>query len=430
MRASVEPSEPGGKATAGAEEILRRCDELAQISDEPGGTTRGYLSEAMGRVNDRVGQWMRRAGLHTEVDGAGNLIGVRRCGRDDAPVLVIGSHLDTVRDAGAYDGVLGVLLGVAVAEALGSTALPFDLEILGFADEEGLRFGAPFLGSLGLLGELDHSWLERRDAVGITVAEAILGRGGDPESLCRAETNRYAGRRVLGFLEAHIEQGPCLQDRGLPLGILDAIAAAEWLRCHFLGQCGHAGTLPMDKRRDPMPGAAEWILAIERMALADADLVATVGQLTPSPGAGNVIPGEVEMSLDLRHPDAARLTAVRQQLLAEGQRIAERRGLAFSHDVLNRQGAVRTDQRLRECLSEAVADAGISAGPLVTGAGHDAAIMARHMPMAMLMVRSPGGVSHHPDETVWLEDVADALTAMVHCVRRLAEVESAQSQAA
>lgn len=414
-----EGSKLPSSAGVAAEQILARCAALGRISDEPGRITRAFLSPAMEEVTARVAGWMEQAGLDTELDAVGNLIGSHACGRDDAPLLVLGSHLDTVRDAGPYDGVLGVLLALAVVEALAGVPLPFDLEVVAFADEEGLRYGLPFLGSQALIGELDPAFLERRDEDGIAMGEAIRAWGGDPDAIrCR-----YTGRRLLGYVEAHIEQGPLLEYQDQPLGVLDAISGTRWLRLCFRGRAGHAGTTPMALRRDPLPAAAEVVLAAERLARDEAHLVATVGKLRTSPGASNVIPGRVELSLDMRHPDNDRLEAMVAQLLVFCRQLASARQLGFEHEVLNRQHGAEADPRLSDLLAAAVAAGGHRGERLVIGAGHDAMIMARHMPMTMLLVRSPGGISHHPEETVLPADVGAAFDALCTFVRHLARAE-------
>lgn len=414
----MQTADPRTTSTTAAGRILERCLELGEISDEPGRLTRWFLSQAMGRVTERVAGWMERAGLETELDNVGNLIGTRRCGIDDARVLVLGSHLDTVRDAGRYDGALGVLLALSVVDEL-DVGLPFDLEVIAFSDEEGLRFGVPFLGSLALTGALDPVLLSRRDHDGISVGDAIRSWGGDPGDLgCR-----YDGRRPLGYLEAHIEQGPVLEHSNRPLGVLEAIAGACWLRLRFVGRAGHAGTTPMELRRDALPAAAEMVLAAEQLGRSEEGLVATVGQLSPEPGAGNVIPGGAELSLDVRHPDASILARAVAELVASCRAIADRRGLEVEHQVLCRQRGVEADEALSATLAAAC---GLGDQRLAIGAGHDAMILARIMPMTMLLVRSPGGISHHPDETVLPADVAAAHRAMQGFVHRLAAEERGQ----
>lgn len=396
--------------------ILERCEALARITDEPGRITRGFLSPAMAEVTTLVARWMEEAGLQTELDFVGNLIGTYPCTDDDAPVLVLGSHLDTVSDAGRYDGILGVLLALAAVEALKGAPLPFALELVAFADEEGLRYGVPFLGSRAMIGALDPAWLRRRDREGVTMADAIKAYGGDPtEVRCR-----YAGRRMIGFVEAHIEQGPTLEQRGLPLGILEALSGACWMRIRFDGRAGHAGTTPMALRRDPVPAAAEMVLAVEHLALREPGLVATVGKMRPSPGASNVIAGSVEMSLDIRHPDDRCLARSIESLLDSCRGIARSRDLQLHHEVLHRQRGVEADARVSALLRETAIAVGVETGELVLGAGHDSLIMARIMPMAMLLLRSPGGVSHHPDEVVLPGDVGDAFDVLHAFIQRLA----------
>ncbi len=404
-----------------SDRVLGRCAELARITDEPGRITRSYLSPGMEEANARVARWMQRAGLQTEIDGAGNLIGTYPGREAGAPVLILGSHLDTVRDAGAYDGVLGVLLALATIEGLDGARLPFEVEVVGFADEEGLRFGAPFLGSKGLIGQLEPELLERKDEAGTTMAAAIRSWGGEPHAL----SNRYEGRQVLGYLEAHIEQGPKLEHQDLSLGIVEAISNARWLRLRFLGQAGHAGTTPTELRRDPMPAAAAAILAAEALAKEDSELVATVGQIEALPGAGNVIAGQVELSLDMRHPECQRLDDHLNSLFQSCRRLASERGLHFEYEMLNCQEGVKADPGLSGLLEQAAKSVGHEAAHLVIGAGHDALILARIAPVAMLLLRSPGGISHHPDESVRHRDVVAALGTLRAFVENLASLAPA-----
>ncbi len=416
----TSPASPSAVYTMGAARILDRCAELAGITDEPGCITRGYLSPAMQRVNRRVGEWMGEAGLPPQLGPAGNLIGARPGPSEDAPVLVLGSHLDTVRDAGAYDGVLGVLLGLEAAACLKDRPLPFALEVIGFADEEGLRFGTPFLGSRGLVGDVDAELLARRDADGTSVAAALRTVGCRPDDI----EHRYGGRKTLGYFEVHIEQGPQLEARDLSVGRLRSLAASCWLQLSFHGRAAHAGTTPMALRRDPMPAAAELILAAENLACDDGRLVATVGKLECRPGAGNVIPNAVELSLDVRHPQDAELTTAVDTLLDLCRTVAEKRGLEFEFQVLHQQGSVTADPYLDHVLVDAAGDVGLDLPALDVGAGHDALILSKHMPVTMLWVRSPGGISHHPDESVRAEDVAAALRVTEAFIHRLARNES------
>lgn len=419
------PSADFARAEPGAATLLARCDQLGGCSDETDRLTRSFLSPALEEAMTVVAGWMQEAGLETERDGAGNLIGSYCCGQADAPVLVLGSHLDTVRDAGRYDGALGVLLAVATAERTVAGAappaapkLPFDLDVVAFADEEGLRFGAPFLGSKAFAGSLEDSVLDLRDTEDVSLREALARWSGAPVTL--PLPYRYQDRRMLGYVEAHIEQGPVLEQQNLSLGILEAIAASCWLRLSLTGAAGHAGTTPMSLRHDPLPAAAEIVLAAERLARDDGEMVATVGRLEALPGAGNVIAGHVELSLDMRHADISRLEKAVESMLERCRQIAARRGLGFEAETLHFEPGVHAAPQLSARLERAARASGIETMPLVIGAGHDALVMARRMPVSMLLLRCPGGLSHHPDEKVLAGDVEDALCCLHGFVAGLA----------
>jgi len=314
------------------------------------------------------------------------------------PTFVIGSHLDTVPDAGAFDGILGVVLGVALLENLAGRGLPYAIELIGFSEEEGVRYGVPFIGSRAVVGSLDACLIER-------ISGAIRDFGLDPARIPDAKLPP----NVFGYLEFHIEQGPVLEHLGLPLGVVDGIAGQSRLMLHFEGNANHAGTTPMALRHDALAGAAEWIGAVERIAHEVRELVATVGRIAVEPGAGNVIAGAAHVSLDVRHAsDETRRRGVRS-ILEAAQAIAQHRGLSLRTEPCLDQSAVAMDAELTARLWRATAAEGIPAHSITSGAGHDAMILAPHFPAAMLFVRSPGGVSHHPDETVNVEDVEAAL---------------------
>jgi len=378
--------------------VIERCRLLAQFSEEPGATTRTFLSEPMHQVHACLRGWMEQAGMSVVVDHAGNLRGLYASTRPSARRLFIGSHLDTVPRAGAFDGILGVVLGVALIERLRGSRLSFDIEVIGFSEEEGVRFGVPFIGSRALIGDIDDQLLE-------TVSSAIAAFGLDPKRINEART----GDDALGYLEFHIEQGPVLESLNLPLGVVETIAGQSRFDVLFEGQANHAGTTPMNLRRDGLAGAAEWIGRVEREARGVPGAVATVGRVNISPGAANVIPGSAAASLDVRHADDDVRHCLATRLLRCAEQIAAARCLKVSWEQRLDQSAVAMDSSLIRMLERAVATTGCPIHRMPSGAGHDAMIVARRMPAAMLFLRSPGGISHHPDESVLAEDVAAAL---------------------
>jgi allantoate deiminase len=401
------------------QEVIERCRRLATQTEEPGWITRRFLSEPMHCVHADLRAWMEQAGMSVQVDAAGNMRGYYGGTAADAPTLIVGSHLDTVPHAGAFDGILGVVLGVALvkalAQSLGGRRLGFGIEVVGFSEEEGVRFGLPFIGSRALVGTLDDALLAKRDADGLSVTDAIRAFGLNPAAIGEA---RVTGS-TLGYLEFHIEQGPVLESLNLPLGVVTSVAGQSRLEVKFEGKANHAGTTPMHLRRDALAGAAEWIGAVEREAATVPSLVATVGKIDAQPGAGNVIAGSVRMSLDVRHTnDEVREEAVKH-LLDSAQQIAGRRGLVASSELRLDQAAVAMDARLIEMLRYAVQAGGFVDHRMHSGAGHDAMVMAERMPAAMLFLRSPGGISHHPDEAVLESDVVAALATGLHFIDQL-----------
>jgi allantoate deiminase len=389
-----------------AQQIIGRCRELAAFSESSGGLLRTFLSAPMHEVHRLAGQWMEAAGMDVWTDAAGNLRGLYPAAGETPRRLLLGSHVDTVPNAGAFDGVLGVVLAIALVDSLGGRRLPFAIEVAAFSDEEGVRFGVPFLGSRALAGTLDAALLARRDATGVSVEEAIRAFGLDPAALPQA---RLAGG-TFAYVEFHIEQGPVLESLGLPLGVVTSIAGQNRLTITFRGQANHAGTTPMHLRRDALAAAARWISLVERHARATPRLVATVGAVEVRPGAANIVPGEVRASLDVRHPDDAvrrRSTAV---LLDDAQRIAGRCGIGVGWQPHGEECSTACNPSLAATLVRAVTAAGHPVHRMTSGAGHDAMVLAPRVPVAMLFLRSPGGISHHPDETVIAADVEAALS--------------------
>jgi allantoate deiminase len=406
-----------------AREVMRQCRLLAECTEDavPGVTTRTFLSKPMRDVHTRLASWMARAGMSVRVDAVGNLRGVYPAAVSATPApasprFFIGSHLDTVPNAGAFDGVLGVVLGAALVEMLGRRRLPFSIEVVGFSDEEGVRFSVPFIGSRALAGTFDARLLERRDEYGRTLEEAIRDFGLDPARIGDAQ----AAANPIGYLEFHIEQGPVLDNLNLPLAVVDVIAGQTRVDIVFVGMANHAGTTPMKTRRDALACAAEWIVEVEREANATAGLVATVGRIEVDPGAVNVVPGRCRVSLDVRHPaDGMRRAAV-ERLAKCAEDVASRRGLEVTWGPRLDQASVAMDTALAAMLDRAVDQAGFPAHRMSSGAGHDAMIVASRMPAGMLFLRCARGISHHPAESVREEDVAAALEAGLRLLDEIA----------
>src|SRR5215208_4948406 len=403
-----------------AARVMERCEALGRISEEPDLLVRPYGSETMRRANDTVASWMREAGMSTSRDEIGNLIG-RYEGTEDK-TLVLGSHLDSVRDAGKYDGILGVMVALACVEQLHDRGvrLPFSVDVVAFADEEGLRFGTTFLGSSAYAGAFDKSRLSLTDRDGETLSEVVRPFGGDPDALENAGRDN---RDLLGYCEVHIEQGPVLEQKGLPVGVVTAINGQSRVRVGFVGKAGHAGTVPMEGRRDALCAAAEFVLETESAAKAEPAAVATVGEIWALPGAVNVIAGEAKHSLDLRHPNDAVRKRLRDHLERRAGEIAASRGCGHRWQLRQETPAVPADPELSALLGKAVEDSGITVHRLPSGAGHDAAQMATLTPIAMLFVRCKEGISHNPAESVTKGDVGAAIEVMGRFLALLAEGE-------
>ena len=401
-----------------AQLILRRADQLGQITEEPGRLTRTFCSPAMLQANQIVARWMEEAGMRAYQDAIGNLVADYAGLNGKGPVLVLGSHLDTVRDAGKYDGALGVLGAIACVHQLTEEQirLPFGIRVIGFADEEGVRYGSTYLGSRVVAGSFDPALLQALDARGIAMGEAIRDFGGNPENLREAA---MVGQELMGYVEVHIEQGPVLEERQLAVGVVSAIAGQTRVKVTFTGKAGHAGTTPMLLRQDALCGAGEFVVEVEKFARKQDGLVATVGQLNVAPGASNVIPGTAELTVDVRHPN----DAVRKECCAgleqRAGQIAAARKLTVQWHAVHENAATTLDARLSATLAEAVQQQQGQTISLPSGAGHDAAVMAMIVPAAMLFVRCKGGLSHHPDEAVSLEDVQVTVAVMKDFLQRL-----------
>jgi allantoate deiminase len=400
--------------------VMERCDILARYSEEPDRITRRFATPPMHQVNEKVAAWMKNAGMKVWRDKIGNLIGRYEADQPETRTLLLGSHLDTVRDAGRYDGPLGVMIALACVERLHQQRqhLPFAIEVLAFADEEGLRYHTAYLGSKVVAGTLDLNVLQWLDSDAIPLEEAIRAFGGDPNNL-------WASKRrpddLLGYCEVHIEQGPVLEALDLPVGVVTAISGQNRVALSFTGQAGHAGTVPMSMRQDALCAAAEFVLAAETIGRSQPDLVTTIGQLTVQPGASNVIPGLVFLSLDVRHQDNAIRARALHQLRERAHSIATSRQLSVVWDAIQEHPTVSCSPNLTQRLAQAVEAAGYPVHELPSGAGHDGVSISELTKIAMLFVRCKGGISHNPAESVTAADVTAAIQIMEHFLRQLAQ---------
>ena len=401
-----------------AARILARLDQLAAVTGMPGEITRLYLTRDHKAAVALVSGWMTEAGMAVSLDAAGTVVGRVEGTARAAKTLLIGSHIDSVRNAGRYDGCLGVVQAIeAVAELrrLGKQ-LPYAIEVLAFGDEEGVRFSKTLTGSHAIAGGLEKAALDVVDADGTSIGEALRAFGCDPAAI--GAVARKASD-VLGYVEVHIEQGPVLEEEGLAIGVVTAISGACRFQIEVHGKAGHAGTLPMPMRRDALTAAAEMVLAIEAIAKVTAGLVATVGQIAVVPGAVNAVPGQAAFTLDIRSPmDRTRRSGV-LEIEKQLKSIARRRHITVKVVETYNEKAVTCDQRLIRHFTEAADRIGVPSIGLPSGAGHDGLAVSKLCPIGMLFVRCKGGVSHHPDESVKADDVEIATRVLLEFLDQL-----------
>ena len=393
------------------EAIANRLVELAKVSDERNNLTRLYLSPAHRTAADLVAKWMREAGMTTRIDALGSVVGRYRA-RDSGPLtLMLGSHIDTVRDAGRFDGALGVVTAIEVVRQAFKSGkrYPFAIEVVAFGDEEGVRFASTLGGSKALAGRFDFKALDEVGDDGVTRRQALRAFGTDPS---RLSEEALSPAQSLGYVEVHIEQGPVLENEGLPVGVVTAIDGVTRATIEVEGVAGHAGTVPMPMRKDALAAAAEMLVAIEERARRQSNLVATVGRMEVPGSAANTIPGRVRFTLDMRSPlDQERINAV-GDVKAAIAAIAQRRGMAANFKIGHEVGAAVCDARLSDQLALAVESLGIKPRLLPSGAGHDAMAFDKIIPFAMLFVRCRGGVSHNPAEFASPDDIDVAARAL------------------
>ena len=400
--------------TAFGPDLMARLEEFATFTAEPGAMTRLCFSPSHRAAAERLMAWMREAGMDAHLDPAGTVVGRYEGTQPGAPALLLGSHIDTVRNGGKYDGNLGVLAAVAAVAELNRLGerLPFAVEVLGFGDEEGVRFPVTLTGSRAAAGRFDTAALEGRDRDGVRFADALAAFGGDPARIAEARRPN-----ALAYLEVHIEQGPVLEAEGLPLGAVTAINGATRFTATVQGMAGHAGTVPMELRRDALATAAEMVLAVERQAAGTPGLVATVGRLETFPGAINVIPGRVVFTVDVRASDDAVRTGGVEAIQAVMEAVAGRRNVALAIEKGHDADAAPCSSGLIAQVEAAIRRAGVRPFRLPSGAGHDAMAFTGVLPMGMLFVRCRGGISHNPAESITTEDADLAVRVLLDIVR-------------
>ena len=398
--------------------VMARCEALGSLSQNPSCLDRRYLTEQHKLANQLTSGWMIEAGMTTWQDSVGNIWGRYTSAVPNAPRLIIGSHLDTVPNGGKYDGMLGVVAPVTLMAMFSGEGrqFPFHIDIVGFCDEEGTRFGTTLLGSRALTGKWQDEWRRLKDEDGISLEDAMKHFGLDFDAINSAT---IAQTDLLGYLELHIEQGPVLEQENLPVGVVNAIAGAKRFSLTVTGMAGHAGTVPMSMRHDALCASAEMILAVESISQQRLGVVATVGKIENAPNGVNVISGRCQFSLDIRSEEDPLRDAALAEILQKINDIAVLRNVELKIEQTHSAPAVHCDSALQNTLLKGVTEAGIVPKVLASGAGHDAMAMAEICPVAMLFTRCKGGISHHPAESITTEDVAASLAVMHHSLSTL-----------
>ena len=399
---------------ASAERVMRRCEALAAVSESGDYIERTYLSDSHKRANAIVEGWIAEAKAEHWQDAVGNVWGRLPSQDADSKTLILGSHLDTIVDAGKYDGILGVLMAVELLHLLRSQsiALPFNIDVVGFCDEEGVRFGATLLGSYAIADRWKDDWLDLTDVNGVSIAEAMTSFGLDSTKVSDAAIPR---ENLAGYLEVHIEQGPVLDRANLPVGVVTAIAGARRFNFVIEGESGHAGTVPMEMRKDALVGACLCVQEVEKAANLY-DVVATVGDINCHPGAVNVVPGNVQFSLDIRSARDKTRDAAFAWLTDRFDSILNSRDLAMSWQEIHKAPSVACSSKWQRTLEKSIADCNLEVLSLPSGAGHDAMAMENITPLGMLFVRCKDGISHHPAESIMVQDVEVAMEVLMTAI--------------
>jgi allantoate deiminase len=402
------------------ERLWRRLSELAEVGkQESGGVTRLSFTDEERAAKDLVASFMQSAGLAVSEDAAGNLFGRREGSHPNAPAVLVGSHVDSVYEGGNFDGPLGVLAGVEVVQSMeergAETVRP--IEIVAFTDEEGARFSFGMIGSRALAGTLSEEELKHQDGDGVSIADAMRHCGLDSEKIAEAARPPDS---VAAYLELHIEQGRVLENEGLPVGVVTGIAAPVWRRFVLTGETGHAGTTPMQLRRDALAAAAEVMAVVEEEASATGTSVGTIGQMSVEPGGINIIPGRVELALDLRDIDEGMRDLVEDRILKRARGLCERRGVGFETEVLQRMTPISCSETVRGAVRAACEELGLGTYDLASGAAHDGMQLAGLCPVGMIFIRSKDGVSHNPDEWSSKEDCTTGANVLYHATLELA----------
>lgn len=414
-----------------ASRIMPRIEELAAISESPDCLTRRFATPEHRRANDLVALWMRNIGMRVWEDAIGNVIGRYEAGgiSEDTPAILLGSHLDTVINAGRFDGMLGILSALACVESLkeNNVQIPYAIEVIGFADEEGVRYQSTYLGSRALTGDFDTAVLSRTDDLGISMVEALQQFGTDARDIDAAARKPSD---FVAYLELHIEQGPVLETVNTPVGVVSSISGASRLMVNLTGYAGHAGTVPMGFRRDALVAAAQCVCVVEEYCSTTDGLVGTVGRILAKPGAGNVIAGDVRFSIDIRAASDEVRTERVKAVVDEMNRLCYQRNIDIDVDYVHEASSVDCNPDVMRHMQNAVKECGADLVTLPSGAGHDAAAMADMTPVGMLFVRCAGGVSHHPDEDVSEHDAIAGAQVLMQTVLNMCHLNTTANSTA